>query len=1359
MLEFNIYQDIFNKRFTFNSPALFNLGKGFCDNKERIRDHHLIYKKNLLDMQLEDYKYIYNSKTTKQMLFACFVIGIEDNLESIMDGLKDAALVSKAGGGVGFNFGNTRERNALVFGGVCGKASGPVSWIHMYNEMGNSVVQGGTRRAALMGMLYDDHPDIFEFMHCKDEEGVLSKFNISVAVSNNLMDSIINNRPDDHFVFHSRKDGKEVKEIPTGVYKTNAMGEKEMTFMETKDITCGKVWNEICEHAWKRGDPGVFFIDNANYDNILKEDTTGDYIIERTNPCVTGDTLVSTPDGYKHAKDVKVGDYISTLSGPDKVDKIEVNENMPVYKVTMSDGDFVKVTESHKFHAIKKNSENKDYEYISLKDLEVGDYIELSGSILPNNKIETFGMEDYDFGLLIGVLLGNGCVTENAIKLKHVETSFGKEDIEWKNLFENILKKYEDLNHYSSRTNRTANLLVFNSKSTLYKILDKYNFVGGSGTKNIPMEIMNSNKDVLCGLLDGYFSTDGHIGLATDKHNPKISIKSINYDLLRSIRMILLMFDMKSSIYYYKRKENDMYIEGRKVNAKDIYELILISNSIDKFCETIHITNPIKNAKLQKISEKSYGRFSTRKISIKSIEKLEGLHTVYDIHCPTDNWITHGYVSVGCGEQPLPNFTSCNLGSINLNSFLTLSEDKKNLNFNIRELSNQIIRSTYYLDLIIDATSFPVRKIEEKTKNIRPVGLGFMGLTDVAFRCNLSYKSEDFKQLCNLIGSIYASTTLFTTISMIKEKIKNKLPEYKLVEKLFKKNGIDEETIEKTKFEDLIKLLRSSDIPPTTLNALFSLSTFFEIYTNRNKFKEYSNYEEFFKEMLKNISIGNIRNSRRLSIAPVGSTSMIMDASNGIEPLFALSWGRKVVTNDKTDETTIQFSYIYKYLNDEERKKLSSGEKLEGDKYLCANDLSVDDHVDIVGIFANYIDSAISKCVAEGTVIETNFGNIKIENFSDNRVKGQFKDISHKGYKVKDQNGKWVNVRSHYCDGRNKCFILFFENNKCIKCSFTHKFLTDDGFKSASELCREFDLDNNPKVLAKDPDNFENNISLKLIHYEISETLLFDIELDSEDHTYLIDDIITHNTCNLKNSATVDDVKYAYEKAYKLGCKGITIYRDGSRNSQPITRTDNKIEMVKEKDGIRLVNTKRERPKFARGITENVDTSNYGTLYVTLNFDENNDPFEVFITLGKSGNEIASLVDACARLISIALRSNTDIKDLIKTLINMDSSNPWFYDSDKNGEVIMTSIPDAIAKLIIEIMDHKDEVLSNSSNIEKNKNDKFDNATIEMEMLKENSANGGVIECPKCHKITYSIFSGCRICINPDCGYSACDAI
>ena len=182
IVEYNIHKDIFNKRFTFNSPALFNLGKGLCDKKEKMDDHNLIYHKKLSEMTYEDYEYIYKSKTTKQMLFACFVIGIEDNLESIMDSLKDAALVSKAGGGVGFNFGNTRERNALVFGGVCGKASGPVSWIHMYNEMGNSVVQGGTRRAALMGMLYDDHPDLFEFMHCKDEEGVLSKFNISVAV-------------------------------------------------------------------------------------------------------------------------------------------------------------------------------------------------------------------------------------------------------------------------------------------------------------------------------------------------------------------------------------------------------------------------------------------------------------------------------------------------------------------------------------------------------------------------------------------------------------------------------------------------------------------------------------------------------------------------------------------------------------------------------------------------------------------------------------------------------------------------------------------------------------------------------------------------------------------------------------------------------------------------------------------------------------------------------------------------------------------------------------------------------------------------------------------------------------------------
>ena len=523
IVEYNIHKDIFNKRFTFNSPALFNLGKGLCDKKEKMDDHNLIYHKKLSEMTYEDYEYIYKSKTTKQMLFACFVIGIEDNLESIMDSLKDAALVSKAGGGVGFNFGNTRERNALVFGGVCGKASGPVSWIHMYNEMGNSVVQGGTRRAALMGMLYDDHPDLFEFMHCKDEEGVLSKFNISVAVSNTLMNSIINNKPNDKFKFHSRKDGKEVKRIPTGIYKINSHGEKEMEFMDTDDITCGKVWNDLCEHAWGRGDPGVFFIDTANYDNILKEDKTGTYKFEGTNPCVVGTTEILTDKGYRCISEC-VGEKINVWNGYEwsEVTPRITGYNKPILNIKFSNGSIIRCTPYHKF-----------------------------------------------------------------------------------------------------------------------------------------------------------------------------------------------------------KLNNDTVVEAKDLKIDDIIANFEMPNDINLKCDS--------------------NKYFTKEIFVTSIED-GGLSDI--VYCLTEPkrhmFVANGVCISNCGEQNLPNFTSCNLGSINLNSFLFPNENGT-LDFNIRELSDQIIRSIYYLDLIIDASSFPVKKIEERTKAIRPVGLGFMGLADIAYDHELKSKANELE--------------------------------------------------------------------------------------------------------------------------------------------------------------------------------------------------------------------------------------------------------------------------------------------------------------------------------------------------------------------------------------------------------------------------------------------------------------------------------------------------------------------------------------------------------------------------------------------------------------------------------------
>ncbi|MBQ6001346.1 MAG: ribonucleoside-diphosphate reductase, partial [Synergistaceae bacterium] len=253
-VEMNIADDILNRRFLFNSPCLFSSAAGLTV----IPEYAAIIYKSPEEMTIDDYRKLYESRTKNQQLFACFVISVPDSIEGIFESVKNASIISKFGGGVGGNFGHLREHSSEIAGGTGGKASGPVSFMETWNTMGAVVVQGGKRRAALMGMLFDDHPDIYDFIDCKTEDGKLSYFNISVAVSDQLIKSA---REDEDFGLHSRVDGNVVRTV------------------KAKDLM-----NHICESAWKRGDPGVFFIDRARQDNLLKMGGA-EWDIEATNPC------------------------------------------------------------------------------------------------------------------------------------------------------------------------------------------------------------------------------------------------------------------------------------------------------------------------------------------------------------------------------------------------------------------------------------------------------------------------------------------------------------------------------------------------------------------------------------------------------------------------------------------------------------------------------------------------------------------------------------------------------------------------------------------------------------------------------------------------------------------------------------------------------------------------------------------------------------------------------------------------------------------------------------------------------------------------------------------------------------------
>ncbi|MEQ1891455.1 MAG: ribonucleotide reductase N-terminal alpha domain-containing protein [Planctomycetota bacterium] len=275
------------------------------------------------------------------MLSACFVLPVEDSIDGIFDSIKATALIQKAGGGTGFSFSRLRPRGDMVKSSG-GTTEGPLSFIQVFSKATDAIQQGAFRRGANMGILRIDHPDVLEFIRFKDDLDKIQNYNISVAVTNRFLSELARDPATPHQVQNPRT------KTWTPLLKRDEHGEPTTT-----PITVGELWDVIIEHAWRTGEPGVVFIDRINEKNPIKN--VG--LIEATNPCFTGDTLVWTAEHGPVAFRELVGQSVKVLTQGEDDKLVQrtmtdircTQRSAQLVRVALDNGATVRCTPEHRF--------------------------------------------------------------------------------------------------------------------------------------------------------------------------------------------------------------------------------------------------------------------------------------------------------------------------------------------------------------------------------------------------------------------------------------------------------------------------------------------------------------------------------------------------------------------------------------------------------------------------------------------------------------------------------------------------------------------------------------------------------------------------------------------------------------------------------------------------------------------------------------------------------------------------------------------------------------------------------------------------------------------------------------------------
>jgi ribonucleoside-diphosphate reductase alpha chain len=626
-------------------------------------------------------------------LSACFTVPIEDSIGGIFEAVKQCAIITKYGGGVGMSFSRLRPKGAVV-SSTKGTSTGPCSFIRVFDTMAESVKQGGRRRGAMLGSLSVHHPDILEFIHLKETEGDLTNYNLSVEITDEFMFAVTNNK------------GYDLTDPHTGEV--------------VKSLDAREVWEEIVDHAWRNGEPGILFIDTINRENLVQN--LG--YIETTNPCgevpmppfgscLTGESLVHTSKGLKRMDTVTRGDLVLTLASDGSHVYVPVTAMVnqgkkPVIRLRTRSGLSLRCTTDHRIMTTEGWVEAGRSKGLAVRVQSEPGMVEVGHTT---------------FHEMMGWLTGDGSILPNTVGIL-----FGDDDHEVEDCFASLFLEYAGVAVKPQRRPDHTTQYYTESQQAIRRFLDLGYKPATALDKQVPDSVLYGPTTAHIGYLRGLFGADGTVR-DWRKDSPtacEIQLASSSPQLLSHVQVMLANLGIQSGQVWSR------FSSGRNPQGR----ICIHGTSAARFIALIGFSVSHKTSRYQAPKHMHGPRLWDPIISVEP----DGEEETFDIEVPGPN----SFFAQGMLVH------NCTLGSINLTRHVTVDE-MGDPAIDWEKLTRTTELATRFLDDVLDVNQYPLAEIKARALNDRRIGVGVMGWADTLYLLRIPYDSEEAVSLAHAV--------------------------------------------------------------------------------------------------------------------------------------------------------------------------------------------------------------------------------------------------------------------------------------------------------------------------------------------------------------------------------------------------------------------------------------------------------------------------------------------------------------------------------------------------------------------------------------------------------------------------------